>query len=186
MKAKGLGILSALTASICCLGPLLLIVLGFGSLGLGALFGKYHWYFILAAVLFLAFGWHGYFKEKKSCESAHCQMQGKGMTRNILTIATLLVMTFAGLNVYTYAKGISKEGFSKSGVQVSIPVKGMTCFTCEITVQSAVKKLPGVAEIKTSAKDGVALVSYDPEKSSLDQIVEAINKTGYKAEKAKL
>lgn len=186
MRAKGLGVLSALTASICCLGPLLLIALGLGSLGLGASLGRYHWYFILAAGLLLGLGWHGYFKEKKSCESAHCQMQGKNMTRTVLTIATLVVLTFAGLNVYTYAKGISKESLSNSDVQVSITVKGMTCFTCEITVQQAVKKLPGVTQIKASAKEGAALVSYDPEKTSLDQIIEAINKTGYEARKPKL
>lgn len=186
MKAKGLGILSALTASICCLGPLLLIVLGLGGLEFGALLGKYHWYFIPAAGLLLGFGWYGYFKEKKSCESAHCRMQGKNMTRNILTIATLVVMTFTALNVYTYANGVSKESLSNSGVQISIPVKGMSCFTCEITVQQALKKLPGIVDVKASAKDGVVLVSYNPQKTSLNQIIETIDKTGYKAEKPEL
>jgi copper chaperone CopZ len=183
MKAKGFGILSALTASICCLGPLLLIALGLGSLGLGAFLGKYHWYFILAAALLLGLGWYGYFKEKRSCESAHCQMQGKNITRTVLTVATLVVMTFTGLNVYTFARGISKESLSTSGVRISIPVKGMTCFTCEVTVQQALKKLPGIMDAKASAKEGVAMVSYDPQKISLNQIIETINKTGYEAEK---
>ena len=81
MKAKGFGILSALTASVCCLGPLLLIALGLGGLGLGAALGKYHWYFILGAALFLSFAWRSYFREKKSCDSGLCEMEGKKMTR---------------------------------------------------------------------------------------------------------
>lgn len=42
MTPDRLGILSALFASVCCLGPVLLVVLGLGSLGLGAFLGRYH------------------------------------------------------------------------------------------------------------------------------------------------
>ncbi|MBI2166941.1 MAG: cation transporter [Candidatus Omnitrophica bacterium] len=181
MKAKGLGILSALTASVCCLGPLLLIVLGLGGLGLGAVLGRSHWYFILGAAFLLAFAWRRYFREKNSCESAHCEMEGKKMTRNVLFFATAVVLTFAGLNLYTFAKGNAGENLVKSGAQVSIPVEGMSCFTCELAVESAVKKLPGIHQAKASAKDKIAWVNYNPQETSLDQIVEAINQTGYQA-----
>ena len=186
MKAKGLGILSALTASVCCLGPLLLIALGLGSLGLGAALGRYHLYFILGAAFLLAFAWRRYFKEKKSCESARCEMEGKKITKNVLLLASSIVLLFAGLNIYTYASGSAVNEGSKQGVQVSIPVDGMSCFTCEISVQSAVKKLPGVYQVRASAKDHVAIVSYDSQKTNLDQIVAAINQTGYNAEKPKI
>jgi len=186
MKAKGFGILSALTASLCCLGPLLLITMGLGSLGFGAVLGRYHWYFILGAALLLAFAWRSYYREKKFCESNLCEMEGKKMTRNVLVLASAVVLTFAGLNLYTYTRGNSKEITAPSGVQITIPVQGMTCFTCEIALQSAVKKLPGIEEVKASARDKKAWVSYDPAKVSLDEIVSAINQTGYKAEKPKL
>ncbi|MBI4430991.1 MAG: heavy-metal-associated domain-containing protein [Candidatus Omnitrophica bacterium] len=186
MKAKGLGILSALTASICCLGPLLLIVLGLGSLGLGAVLGRYHGYFILGAALLLAFAWRRYFKEKNSCESARCEMEGKKLTRDVLVSASAVVLLFTGLNLYTYVKGSVAGEVSKQGTQVSIPVEGMSCFTCEIAVQSAVKKLSGVYRVKASAKDKIAIVSYNPQRTNLDWIVAAINETGYKAKKPQI
>ncbi len=186
MKAKGFGILSALTASVCCLGPLFLILIGLGGLGFGAIIGKYHWYFIAGAAVLLGLAWKNYFAEKKTCESKQCTMDGKKMTRNILLLASAVVLTFAGLNVYTYARAGAAGELSQSGVQVSIPVEGMTCFTCEMTVQSAVKKLPGVTQVKASAKEGKAIVSYDPAKTSLGQIIHAINQTGYKADKPKI
>ncbi|MBI1882769.1 MAG: heavy-metal-associated domain-containing protein [Chlamydiae bacterium] len=186
MKAKVLGFLSAMIASICCLGPVVLVLVGFGGLGLGAILGKYHWYFILGAAALLAFAWRGYFKERKACASAHCEMGGRKMTKNILISASVVVLALAGLNFFTYAKGNLKEGLSKSGVQVSIPVKGMSCFTCEIAIQQAVKKLPGVSSVQASAREGTAQVSYDSQKTSLDEIVNAVNGTGYKAEKPKL
>ena len=186
MKAKGFGILSALTASICCLGPLLLIALGLGGLGLGAVLGKYHGYFILGAAFFLSFAWRRFFREKNSCESAHCEMEGKKMTRNVLSFATAVVLTFAGLNLYTFAKGGLEDSIVSSGAQVSIPVEGMSCFTCELAVESAVRKLPGIHQVKASAKDKMAWVHYNPQETSLDHIVEAINRTGYQAAKPPL
>jgi len=183
VKAKGLGIISALTASVCCLGPFVLILAGLGSLGLGAVIGKYHWYFILGAALLLAFSWRSYFKEKKSCAAKLCEMEGKKMTRTVLTMATAVVLTFAGLNLYTYAKGGSVQDVGSQGVQFSIPVEGMSCFTCETTVQSAVKKLPGIYDVKASAKEKTAWVSYDPKKTSPGHIITAINETGFKAQK---
>ncbi|MBI4431740.1 MAG: cation transporter [Candidatus Omnitrophica bacterium] len=186
MKAKSFGVLSVITASVCCLGPFVLILFGLGSLGLGAVIGKYHWYFILASGILLAFAWRSYFKEKISCEAKRCEMEGKKMTCAVLTLATAVVLTFAGLNFYTYAKGSSEIPFFEAGVQVSIPVKGMSCFTCEVAVQSAVKKVPGVHQVKASARDKVAIVSYDPQKANLEQIVAAINQTGYTAEKPRI
>lgn len=185
MKAKNLGILSALTASACCVGPLLLLLLGLGGLGLGAVIGKYHWYLTAMAAALLSVGWVLYLKEKKSCEKEACEMKNKGITRNILILASAVILVFTGLNVYTYAGG-NQQINAQTGAQITIPVKGMTCATCEMSVNSAVKNLPGVFDVKASAKNQTALVSYDPTKTSLDEITEAINKTGYKAEKPKL
>jgi len=181
MRAKILGLLSALTASLCCIGPLLLVALGLGGLGLGAIIGKYHWVLILMATLFLVFSWKSYFREKKVCQSKQCEFQGKRLTRISLILASAFVLVFAGLNFYIYAKGSPKQPFAKEGLQSIIPVKGMTCFTCEIAVQSAVKKLPGIYSVKASVMDQKAYVAYDSEKVNLEQIIEAINSTGFKA-----
>ncbi len=95
MKAKGLGILSALTASVCCLGPLLLLLLGLGGLGLGAALGKYEGYFILGAALFLGIAWRNYRKEAKACASDHCEMPRRKATKVVLIFSTVVVFAFA-------------------------------------------------------------------------------------------
>jgi mercuric ion transport protein len=102
MKPQRLGILSSVVASVCCLGPPLLILLGLGSLGVGAFLGKYHWYFILGGGVLLTVAWISYFKEKRRCQTHQCQMARQGTTRGILVAATLIVAVFAGLNAYTY------------------------------------------------------------------------------------
>ena len=113
-------------------------------------------------------------------------MKDKGITKNILIIASVIVLIFSGLNILTYASGNSNELSTQEGTKLSIPVKGMTCATCEFAVNSAVKNVPGIYEVRASAKNQKVLVSYDSEKTSLDEIIEAINKTGFKAEKSNI
>lgn len=105
MKAARLGIVSALLASVCCLGPFVLAVLGLGALGFGAFFGKTHWYFLAGAGAILILAWWAFLKEKRACAKAKCQMPGKAAGGSILILASIFVLLFAGLNVYSYVRG---------------------------------------------------------------------------------
>jgi copper chaperone CopZ len=64
---------------------------------------------------------------------------------------------------------------------VVIPVKGMTCGGCESAVKIAVKRLEGIVAVEADHKKGEATVTYVKDKVTVEQIVEAINKTGFKA-----
>ena len=182
MKAQRLGILSGVVASVCCLGPPLLILLGLGSLGLGSFFGKSHWYFILAGTVLLGFAWRSYLKEKRRCTTEGCKMVKGGTTHFILLLATMIVALFFGLNLYTYARSQNVALVSKTGEgKITIPVEGMSCFTCELSVQSALGRLQGVKSSKASAREGNVAVVYEPGKVTVREMVQTINKTGYRA-----
>jgi copper chaperone CopZ len=183
MQAHRLGILSAFLASLCCVGPVLLAVAGLGSLGLGAFIGANHWYFIAGAVLLLGWAWYAYLRERRRCATDRCEMVGGKATRITLPLATLAVLGFVGLNVYTYAGGKTAQISPVPAVyaQVAIPVEGMTCYTCTVAVEHGLKELEGVQEAKASVPDRMVTVSYDPQKVSVKQMVEAVNKTGYQA-----
>lgn len=59
-------------------------------------------------------------------------------------------------------------------------VDGMSCGHCEIAVQDAVRKLPGIKKVKASKRKKEAEVEYDASRVSLEQIIGAINATGYR------
>ena len=184
MKSIGLGILSAITASICCIGPLILIALGFGSLGLNTIIGKYHGVFLLVGILLLLFSWGRYFRRKKRCEIKKCQEKNSRLTLITLAITTIIVLFFAGLNFYTYARTSDNVNkiVSTAGLKtVIIPVEGMTCFICEFSVSKALKKIDGVVNVEASAKEGIAKIAYDAEKTNIDQLITTINQAGYRA-----
>lgn len=65
--------------------------------------------------------------------------------------------------------------------EVTIPVQGMTCGSCEHHIETEVIRNDGVIEIHADHEKAIAHVKYDSSKISLDQLVAAINATGYKA-----
>ena len=186
MKADKLGILSALFASVCCVTPLLLVLLGLGSLGIGAVLGRFHWWFLGAALVLLTTAWRRYFQERRRCATERCEMASRAPTRWTLLIASLVVAAFAGLSVYTFASqrqqtASASGGLSATATGVIIPIEGMTCLTCELMVESSLKELLGVERADARVAEQAAYVSYDPSQVGLDDLIEAINKTGYRA-----
>lgn len=63
----------------------------------------------------------------------------------------------------------------------TITVRGMSCGHCEIAVQDAIRKLPGVKKAKASKRKKQAAVEYNEAEVSLGQIVDAVNAIGYEA-----
>lgn len=64
-----LGGLAAILASACCLGPLILVVLGVSGAWIGNLtkLEPYHWYFIAASVVALYLAGRRIFRPAKAC-----------------------------------------------------------------------------------------------------------------------
>ncbi|RKO66232.1 heavy metal translocating P-type ATPase [Desulfofundulus salinus] len=63
--------------------------------------------------------------------------------------------------------------------QISIPVEGMTCAACVARVERALKNTPGVAGAVVNLVTGKANVKYDPDKVSLEELVNTIRELGY-------
>ena len=187
MQARKIGIFAAFIASLCCVGPLLLAALGLGGLGIAAFIGVNHWYFIGGAGALLAVAWFFYLREQKRCETEQCEMVGGKATRITLPLATVAVLAFFGLNLYTYAgDGVSEPSILPAAyAQTVIPVEGMTCVTCTIPVENSLTKLEGVQAAKASIPKKSVTVSYDPQQLKIEQLVEAVNATGYRAQMPK-
>ena len=107
----------------------------------------------------------------------------------LLAVATAAVVGFGGLNVAS-ALGLGSKASevrqASSGphgelAQVVLPVKGMTCVTCEWGIEKALGELDGVVEAKASSSEQKVLVSYQAGKVTLEQMIQAVNATGYKA-----
>lgn len=190
-KAGTLGVLSAVLASACCGLPLLLLAVGLGGFGLGTFLGMYHWHFTGAGIVFLAAAWLVFLRERTRLRAVGAEIRYARLTPALLAVATAAVLGFGGLNVAS-ALGLgskAREVRTANGgshgelAQVVLPVEGMTCVTCEWSIEKALGKLGGVVEAKASSSEQKVLVRYLPGKVSLEQMIERIDSTGYKAKR---
>ena len=70
-------------------------------------------------------------------------------------------------------------------VTIEIKVSGMTCQACAVTLQKSLEKVEGVKRADVSSDKGLATVVYDDAKANEQQLRDAIDKTGFKAQPAK-
>ncbi|MCX5878081.1 MAG: heavy metal translocating P-type ATPase [Deltaproteobacteria bacterium] len=64
---------------------------------------------------------------------------------------------------------------------INIPVTGMSCANCALAIERTVKKLPGVVNASVNFASERARVEYIPSLTSLDEMIQAIEKAGYGA-----
>jgi len=70
--------------------------------------------------------------------------------------------------------------------KISIPVIGLHCISCVITIEDEIKKLPGIKEVKVNYTTENAHVEFNPEEVKTGQLINAIKTAGYKAGQATL
>ena len=99
------------------------------------------------------------------------------------SLVGLVVVAFAvfGAQAGTAGNETPEQQLPEGQARVVIPVKGMTCGGCCIPVETAVKKLKGVVDAEADYEKGQATVTYEKDKVTVKKIVDAINKTSFKA-----
>lgn len=63
--------------------------------------------------------------------------------------------------------------------RIIVPIKGMHCRSCEILVESSLRKIPGVSKTEVDHKTGRAVVFYKESLPASGQIKQAIKDAGY-------
>ncbi|KAG9441214.1 hypothetical protein H6P81_017068 [Aristolochia fimbriata] len=77
------------------------------------------------------------------------------------------------------AKLINEEVKEGSILRCRIRIRGMTCTSCSTAVESALQALPGVQEALVALATEEAEVRYDPKITSPNQIVQAVDDSGF-------
>jgi copper chaperone CopZ len=176
-------IVTALVASLCCIGPAVLAITGAGSLNAFADFEKYRPYFIgLTAILLgLAF-YMTYRKREVKCEDGSCQIQSVGKWNKIGVWSATMIAAFAIAYPYLAAKpsAMTNAAFAPKATVV-LELKGMTCNACASHIQAALSEVKGVHRATVEYETGKGVVDYDPALVQPEALIERVDETGYKA-----
>lgn len=95
-----------------------------------------------------------------------------------LGVGALLAFSSSGSRAFAEAPNTKAR---PSTTTVTLSVEGMTCAACPVAVRTVLKKLDGVQEAKVSLSEKNAVVDYDVAKVKPQQMVDAVNKLGYRA-----
>ncbi len=90
-------VISGLLASLCCIGPLVFVVLGLSGAAFFSRLENYRWFFGAVALGFLAIGFFFVYRNGEECSpGTGCAVSpsGRKLNKLILWIATILVVAF--------------------------------------------------------------------------------------------
>lgn len=185
------GIFAAIAASLCCITPLLALLAGASGAA-----SSLSWleparpYLIGLAIAALAFAWYKTLSKKQNAEcgpDGACVVEKKSFIASrtfltIITIAAVVLMAFPYYGHIFYPKQEKQNVVvvESNNIQTaSFQIKGMTCGSCEVSVNNELSKVQGLIDANTMYAKGVSIVKFDKTKASVEQLKDAIAKTGY-------
>ena len=189
----GAGLLTAAAASLCCITPILALFTGVS--GVASTFSwmePFRPVLIAITLAVLAFAWYQKLKprpvEPLDCACDDEEKPSYFQSRTFLSIVTVFALAMLAFPYYGQLFYPSNEG-NKPSIQgsaapmnlqqISFKVRGMTCQSCEKHIEQRVGQLKGIGKVRANSVEGTASVSFDASKTSREQLVEAINSTGY-------
>ncbi|SRR6266508_1587754 len=100
LKAGLVSFSSAIIASLCCLLPLAVVLLGLGSGAFMMVTMQYRAIFLPIGVAGVALGYYLYFREKRRCAKLACAFAGGKINLALLFFATVIVAGALVLDIF--------------------------------------------------------------------------------------
>jgi len=199
MKDKafvGASLVAGITASFCCVLPIVFALAGTGIVGASAFFAA--WRPLLLGITFVLLGLGFYFsyrKPKQTCSpGSACERPGVNQTSRLwLWITTVLALLFAAFPYYSgpvanlllsmpsaTQQTPAPEPEPAKLTQVSLIVDGMTCPACAKSIEDKLRKLRGVQNVVVSYQQSRAEIEFDTNTIGLLELEKAIEDAGFK------
>jgi hypothetical protein len=90
-KAGAVSFSSAIVASLCCLLPLAVVLLGLGSGAFMMVTMQYRYILLPVGVIGVGLGYYFHFREKRRCTTIGCSFVGKKTNLALLVFSTVVV-----------------------------------------------------------------------------------------------
>lgn len=186
----GAGVITAIAASLCCITPVLALFAG--ASGIASSFSwlePFRPYLIGITVLVLGFAWYQKLKprtaEEIQCTCEEDEKPSFWQSRKFLWIVTIFAIVMMAFPYYSpvfYPDNKKEVVYVNTSdiVTMNMDIEGMTCAACDNHITHAAYEVDGVIDAKADYETGKAMVKFDKTKSSVNEVIEAIDATGYK------
>jgi len=119
-------------------------------------------------------------------EKAASSLTGvKNASVNLATEKMTVAYDETKVSLKEIAKAVKEAGYElieeAEAVKKLLQIEGMTCASCAKAVEKVTSRLEGVKEANVNLAQETLIVSYDPKKTSLNDIIFVIERAGYGA-----
>jgi copper chaperone CopZ len=184
-----IGIISALIASLCCVGPIIILLLGLSTVSFALSLSKYKLYFLLAGITFATLSIAIYLRQRsKACSCSYKESIKKEKKFLITTLAIIVSIYFLvtyvispkAFSLLYSQKQVSNEGSKNSTLNnlrfLTLKIYGMYCPGCAAGIEYfLLNYVNGVVNAKVYFPSGKGEITYDATKITKEKIVEKIN-----------
>ncbi|MDE2142147.1 MAG: cation transporter [Elusimicrobia bacterium] len=156
-------VLSAVLASICCVGPLALGALGLGGVGFAIGLEKYRPYF-----------------RRETCADGSCKVgSGSSAAKGALWAIAFAVAGIASFPSWAPLLVRHAPPAAEANAEtIKFAVSGMDCAACTLGIEKSLKKVPGVKDASIDFKKGEATVYAEKGRVAAQDLIQAIRSSG--------
>jgi copper chaperone CopZ len=184
-------IVAAVTASLCCILPLIAAVIGFTGFAASQFFERWRPYLLAVTFGLLAVGFYlAYRRPREACEvGSVCERTPIGRwNRAALWLVAVLVVVLAAFPYYsgwvaravTKAKGPAEVPAQSSQAHAVLKIDGMVCGSCAALLEKKLSQMPGVRRAEVSFEKKQAILDYDPRSVDPSRFAKSVTDAGYK------
>lgn len=177
------GVITAIVASLCCIGPVFVALLGVGSIGAFAVFESYRPYLIGVTVVLLGVAFYVVYRKREvQCDDGTCKIEDAGRWNKIgvwgATFLAVIAIAFPYLGV---AFPSSAKVTVQSKTVVSLNIEGMDCKACALGMEGSLENLQGVHKARINFEKGAGIIEYDSTVIKPDILTDYIKENGFTA-----
>lgn len=174
-------LITAGIASICCVGPIVLVGLGLGGAGLAVGISKYRPIFLALTLILLGVAFYlTYRKKEVLCEDGTCKLQSGSKTMK--TALWIIVVFAVGISSFPhwspYLLGKSSVPVPANAESIVLKVSGMICTACAVGIEKSLRKVPGVQSASVDFDKSEAVVAVEHDKVSEEELLKAVQAVG--------
>jgi mercuric ion transport protein len=180
------GVIAGLTASLCCIGPLLALSLGLGSFAASAWFAQWRPVFLTITFMLLGVAWYlAYRRPKADCADGSCARPPGKAARISLWLGTLVAVAAAIYPSLPAANHqINAAAVAAGDAKLSVLIPSMDCPPCAKGIETSLSRAPGVKQAVVDYDTKAAVLVYDPSVTSRDKLLALIDASGFPAERS--
>jgi len=174
-------IITAILASLCCIGPLAVLFLGSTSIGLYSIFEPLRPIFGILSVITLVIAYSKIFKEGKAdCCNTEELKKSFSKQKRILKSITPIVFVLLAFPYFTAGLHGDNTG-DQSGMKSEWVIEGMTCEGCAAGMERVLTATDGMNSCNVSYEKGIMICYTDESNLSPNEISVLVNRNGFKA-----